>query len=210
MHRFNRPPGWPVPPEPDWQPPRGWLPDPNWPQPPKGWRFWVNERGGRALGPAGVYGSTSRGGIVAGASVGGVALIALLALVTPNSSAASSDSPTAGATVTATATATTTATATATVTETVSPAASTITVTPPPRVVTMRPAPVPRVTVTKRIPFAETSRTSAPVPTSEATETGAYYASCSEARAAGVAPLYRGDPGYRSGLDRDDDGVACE
>ncbi|MCM6778394.1 excalibur calcium-binding domain-containing protein [Nocardia sp. CDC159] len=37
-----------------------------------------------------------------------------------------------------------------------------------------------------------------------------YYGSCKEARAAGVAPLHRGEPGYRSGLDRDDDGVACE
>ena len=39
---------------------------------------------------------------------------------------------------------------------------------------------------------------------------GAYYASCADARAAGAAPLRRGDPGYRAGLDRDDDGVACE
>jgi len=38
----------------------------------------------------------------------------------------------------------------------------------------------------------------------------AYYANCDAARAAGAAPLNRGDPGYRSGLDRDDDGVACE
>ncbi|MEU8794622.1 excalibur calcium-binding domain-containing protein [Streptomyces sp. NPDC048643] len=30
------------------------------------------------------------------------------------------------------------------------------------------------------------------------------------ARAAGAAPLHRGDPGYRSELDRDGDGVACE
>ncbi|WP_075662236.1 excalibur calcium-binding domain-containing protein [Streptomyces acidiscabies] len=37
-----------------------------------------------------------------------------------------------------------------------------------------------------------------------------YYADCDEARAAGAAPLHRGDPGYRSGLDRDGDGVACE
>jgi len=37
-----------------------------------------------------------------------------------------------------------------------------------------------------------------------------YYANCSEARAAGAAPLHRGDPGYRSALDRDDDGTACE
>jgi hypothetical protein len=40
--------------------------------------------------------------------------------------------------------------------------------------------------------------------------TGVYYANCTEARAAGVAPLHTGDPGYRSGLDRDHDGVACE
>lgn len=40
--------------------------------------------------------------------------------------------------------------------------------------------------------------------------TNAYYANCSEARAAGVAPIYEGQPGYRSGLDRDHDGIACE
>lgn len=38
----------------------------------------------------------------------------------------------------------------------------------------------------------------------------AYYRNCAAARAAGVAPLYRGDPGYRPALDRDGDGVACE
>jgi micrococcal nuclease len=37
-----------------------------------------------------------------------------------------------------------------------------------------------------------------------------YYANCSEAKSAGAAPLYKGDPGYRSKLDRDKDGVACE
>ncbi|XUL94463.1 excalibur calcium-binding domain-containing protein [Streptomyces galilaeus] len=37
-----------------------------------------------------------------------------------------------------------------------------------------------------------------------------YYKDCDAARAAGAAPLYRGDPGYRSELDRDGDGVACE
>jgi hypothetical protein len=39
---------------------------------------------------------------------------------------------------------------------------------------------------------------------------GVYYANCDAARAAGAAPLHAGDPGYRSGLDRDNDGVACE
>ena len=37
-----------------------------------------------------------------------------------------------------------------------------------------------------------------------------YYRNCAEARAAGAAPLYRGQPGYRPGLDRDGDGIACE
>lgn len=37
-----------------------------------------------------------------------------------------------------------------------------------------------------------------------------YYANCSAARAAGAAPLRRGQPGYRSAMDRDGDGVACE
>jgi hypothetical protein len=37
-----------------------------------------------------------------------------------------------------------------------------------------------------------------------------YYSNCAEARSAGAAPLRRGDAGYRSGLDRDNDGIACE
>ena len=37
-----------------------------------------------------------------------------------------------------------------------------------------------------------------------------FYANCKEAKAAGAAPLYKDDPGYRSDLDRDGDGIACE
>lgn len=37
-----------------------------------------------------------------------------------------------------------------------------------------------------------------------------YYANCDAVRAAGKAPLLRGQPGYRAGLDRDGDGRACE
>ena len=37
-----------------------------------------------------------------------------------------------------------------------------------------------------------------------------YYANCTAARAAGAAPLRRGQPGYRAAMDRDEDGVACE
>lgn len=37
-----------------------------------------------------------------------------------------------------------------------------------------------------------------------------YYKNCAAVRAAGKAPLHRGDPGYRPELDRDNDGIACE
>ncbi|MDP3441696.1 MAG: excalibur calcium-binding domain-containing protein, partial [Ignavibacteria bacterium] len=37
-----------------------------------------------------------------------------------------------------------------------------------------------------------------------------YYKNCDAVRAAGADPLYSGQPGYRSKLDRDSDGVACE
>ncbi|WP_448537469.1 excalibur calcium-binding domain-containing protein [Sphingobium yanoikuyae] len=36
------------------------------------------------------------------------------------------------------------------------------------------------------------------------------YRNCSEARAAGDAPLHRDQPGYGAHLDRDGDGIACE
>jgi len=38
----------------------------------------------------------------------------------------------------------------------------------------------------------------------------AYYENCDAARAAGAAPVRRGDPGYGPHLDRDGDGVGCE
>ncbi len=37
-----------------------------------------------------------------------------------------------------------------------------------------------------------------------------YYANCTAVREAGAAPILRGEPGYGSHLDRDDDGTACE
>lgn len=40
--------------------------------------------------------------------------------------------------------------------------------------------------------------------------TGRAYANCAAARAAGAAPVRRGDPGYGPHLDRDGDGIGCE
>jgi hypothetical protein len=43
-----------------------------------------------------------------------------------------------------------------------------------------------------------------------AVPTGGAFRNCTAARAAGAAPVRRGDPGYGSHLDRDGDGVGCE
>jgi hypothetical protein len=53
-------------------------------------------------------------------------------------------------------------------------------------------------------------RTISPTQITPPTAGGVYYANCSAARAAGAAPIYRGQPGYRPALDRDGDGIACE
>jgi hypothetical protein len=39
---------------------------------------------------------------------------------------------------------------------------------------------------------------------------GAAFRNCTEARAAGAAPVRRGDAGYGRHLDRDGDGIGCE
>jgi hypothetical protein len=49
-----------------------------------------------------------------------------------------------------------------------------------------------------------------PAPAPVAPAPAVYYANCAAARAAGAAPLFTGQAGYRAGLDRDSDGVACE
>ena len=64
--------------------------------------------------------------------------------------------------------------------------------------------PAPRTTA---LPPPTTSKVAPPPPEPVV---DVYYSNCSDARAAGAAPLYVGDPGYRTGLDRDHDGIACE
>ena len=51
---------------------------------------------------------------------------------------------------------------------------------------------------------SEEEATSEPEPQKE------FYANCDDAKAAGAAPMYKGDPGYRPELDRDKDGIACD
>ncbi len=67
------------------------------------------------------------------------------------------------------------------------------------------------VSTTTTAPTTAAPTTAPPPPPTTAPSGGdVYYANCAAARAAGAAPLYRGQPGYRPALDRDGDGVACE
>jgi outer membrane receptor protein involved in Fe transport len=79
---------------------------------------------------------------------------------------------------------------------------------------TAAPAPAPTVTATKTVKVTKTVTAEAAVDSGSGSDDSGsgstYYTNCTAARAAGVTPLYRGDPGYDSHLDRDGDGVACE
>lgn len=66
-------------------------------------------------------------------------------------------------------------------------------------------APLRQAPTSRRAAPTTGTRTRAQAPTA-----GVFYANCAAARAAGAAPIYRGQPGYRPALDRDGDGIACE
>ena len=104
------------------------------------------------------------------------------------------------ATTTTTADADTAADATPTATPTAAP-------TPAERTTTAAATPA---TTTKTTRTTTTTKPPAGGGTTTKPPAQVYYRNCDEVRAAGAAPLYAGQPGYRTALDRDKDGVACE
>jgi micrococcal nuclease len=72
------------------------------------------------------------------------------------------------------------------------------------------PTPQPPAPATKAAPKPAPVPTTEEAPAPEQQDSAAYYKNCTAAKAAGAAPLHRGEPGYRPALDRDGDGVACE
>jgi hypothetical protein len=56
---------------------------------------------------------------------------------------------------------------------------------------------------------ASAPKNSVPAP-DDGSSGGRTFRNCAEARAAGAAPVRRGDPGYSKKLDRDGDGIGCE
>lgn len=169
-------------------PPAGWYPDPKGTA---GQAYW-DGRDWRS--PPTKPPTNKRFVIIVGGIVGGVLLLAMLA----NIGSGGNDSKSTASTVTRT------------VTVTASPTTSTVTVTQaaPPAPFFEPPAPVPEPPV--EAPPPQPEPLPPVVPLVPQVPSSAYYGSCAAARAAGAAPLYRGDPGYRTGLDRDGDGVACE
>lgn len=134
---------------------------------------------------------------------------------TPSAPATPTPTPTPTPTSTPTFTSTSTSTATSTSTSTSEPTPTpTATSEPTPTATptsepTSTPTPTPTPTPVAT-PTAAATPTAVPTPTATTSAPSAYYANCAAVRAAGEAPLYRGQPGYRSALDRDGDGVACE
>ncbi len=54
------------------------------------------------------------------------------------------------------------------------------------------------------------ARPANPAPPAQTGGTTWSYRNCKEARGAGAAPIYRGQPGYGAHMDGDGDGIACE
>ncbi len=205
MRRFNAPPGWPTPPNVRWRPPKGWVPHESWPDAPAGWAFWINEHGRRVAGPVGRYGGLSRVWVAAGGAV----LVLLMFVACGPLSSGARDPVASGTSSVPPATATDTAetepgddaspTPPATTTE---PTASPTPSVPSPARTATTPAPRPAPTTTSRT-------TEPPKATPSDPPGGVYYKNCGAVRAAGAAPLHRGEPGYSAHLDPDGDGVAC-
>lgn len=75
------------------------------------------------------------------------------------------------------------------------------------------PAPVKSSTGTKAPTVKPKPATEGPTDTStggSGAGSSVYYKNCDAAKAAGAAPIRRGQPGYRDALDRDKDGIACD
>ncbi|MFI6829743.1 excalibur calcium-binding domain-containing protein [Kribbella sp. NPDC050241] len=206
MRKFNTPPDWPDPPTARWRPPRRWRPNESWPPAPAGWSFWVDERGRPVRGPFGRYGGPNTVKLAAVVVVP-LALIGALLFYKPFSS---------GDTVTSTAPEPTAIRSTS-VAPTESP---TLRRTEKPtrqidRTPTSTPAPEPSPTPQGTLVVEPTAPGPSATPTVSSTPStsvvsAVQYRDCAEVRAAGKAPLHRGDPGYSRDLDRNGDGIACE
>lgn len=101
-------------------------------------------------------------------------------------------------------------TTTSSTTTTTAPPTTTTTLPPPPSTTAPPPPPPPTTTTPPPPPPPPPPPTTLYVPPTAAFVPSVSYDNCAEAEAAGAAPVYAGDPGYGTHLDRDRDGVGCE
>lgn len=72
------------------------------------------------------------------------------------------------------------------------------------------PLPAPPAAVTVPSPATTASPPDSPAASTEPSTGSSTYRTCTQAKAAGAGPFYRGQPGYVAKQDADSDGVACE
>ncbi|BDB61649.1 excalibur calcium-binding domain-containing protein [Rhodococcus sp. RDE2] len=217
-------------------PPAGWHPDPYDPSIDRYWdgQQWTNQTRPKGSGdPTQVFGAVGQGGnppagggqkrrkwpwALGAGLVGLVALGAAVGDEEPKTETTSVVSTTSSSV----APTTTTAKPTTTTPRTTTPAPTTTSDSPTvvplvPQVGTTvdettteyTPPPAPAYTpppVTQYTPPPVTQYTPPP----PVQQPSASYENCAEARAAGVAPILKGEPGYGTHLDRDKDGIACD
>ncbi|MFH5209544.1 excalibur calcium-binding domain-containing protein [Antrihabitans sp. NCIMB 15449] len=153
---------------------------------------------------------------------GGVAVVGVLAIVGNSVESETEKNPAPPVASVAAATTTTTTTTAATTTSTTATATTTVTTVPPTTTTFVQiPLPVTTTRIPTTIapqplppppPIPEITTTVQPTPApfvDPDPPSGVYYKNCDAVRAAGAAPLHRGEPGYSSKLDRDGDGEAC-
>lgn len=174
-----------------------------------------------------IHPGKAAGGCVGCGCLGVIALFVLGALITALGGGTPSDDPTPAGPPTVTVTPTETVTAPATSTTTNEPPATS---TPPPATSEPAVSTSTRTTAASRPAITRTAtrtatpqrlvpeKTATPKPKPRPTRSvedkpagggSVYYENCDAVRAAGAAPIRRGDPGYRPGLDRDGDGQGC-
>lgn len=230
--RFNPPPNWPAAPA-GWMPGPGWRPDPRWPAPPPGWPLWVytSRRWPTAVGAA-------VGGLVLGMGIGGASGSAaadraedhmaeaaqeqhetrsLLAEAEQEHAAQVDDLDERGAALDAREAAVDARDDAVSDVEDLAAAQALLEADQSELAAAQQELDIRAADLDQREATiaAEASRQAAaqtPAVSVPATPGGGsvYYANCDAARAAGAAPVLRGDPGYRPALDRDDDGIGCE
>jgi hypothetical protein len=209
VRQFNTPPEWPDPPTPDWRPPRRWQPPESWPPAPAGWTFWVDRHGRPVRGPIGRYGGPRP--LAAAAIIAMPVALMVLVLLSPFGRGGESTSTAPVFRPSAPATTPVPQAPTRRTEEPVRVAVPTPTPTPTPTPApTQSKPPSPSEATTSAPTTPAPTPTAVPTPTPPPTTTTVVFQSCAEARAAGKAPLHRGDPGYSAALDRNGDGVACD